>query len=91
LIWRMPAACPECPFTNAEVRASLHPDRFAEICRDLLKGRHFICHKSINYDQRDRGTEKGCAGAIDWQAQRGIKADLVQIMERLGMRARGAK
>jgi hypothetical protein len=81
--WRMPKPCELCPFTNQETRNSLAPGRFESICRDMQRGRHFLCHASINYDRRNKGAEKVCAGAIQWQAERGIEADLVQVMRRL--------
>ena len=85
--WRITIPCDNCPFSDSmqgtQLRESLGTKRFEAICQDLQKGRHFICHKSIDYETRNPGTEKICAGAIQWQEARGIKADLVQIMERL--------
>ncbi len=81
------------------MRASLVPRRLGEIERGLLRGEHFICHATTREggwsDDGDTysitGPELVCAGAIDWQARRRLKADLVQVMERLEAFARRKK
>ena len=87
LEWRMKEPCDNCPFSNnsegIQLRESLGSTRISGIEADLRKGKHFICHKTTDVSGKRRKDNMVCAGAIVWQAARGIKADLVQIMERL--------
>lgn len=97
--WRMRKPCDNCPFSDSEagkfLRSTLNKDFVKATEANLRRGGHFICHKSLNEDgwiddseegernYRPRGGEMVCAGAIDWQAQRKVVADLVQVMQRI--------
>jgi hypothetical protein len=92
--WRMPEPCDNCPFSQSKagkfLRSTLRPSFVRETEENLLRGGHFLCHKTTRAAGWDEdgnysivGPELVCAGAIEWQAERGITADLVQIMERL--------
>lgn len=82
---RMPQACENCPFSQTEaglrLRESLEPRRWVGILKGVLAGRHFLCHKTTT--ETGNGTALVCAGAIETAAAHGVKADLVQVMERL--------
>ncbi len=89
--------CDDCPFMTRgkglRLRKSLHPERWKAITDGLLKGEHFFCHKTtygddVTTDEDDDNYHPGrrdriCAGAVRWQAARGIVADAIQILERL--------
>lgn len=94
--YKMADLCDDCPFSTSgkglRLRKSLATGRWKEITDGLLAGEHFFCHKTTYGDdtsesdddryvpgQRDRL----CAGAIRWQAEHGVVADAVQIIERL--------
>ena len=78
-------------------RESLKPGRFDEIVAELTKGSHFMCHKFICEDgvcESDGWVESNvlkivavghlyCAGALQWQRQRGIAPEYVRICQRL--------
>ena len=93
--YAMPKMCDNCPFAKrgkgAALRRSLARGRMDEIKRGLSRGGHFFCHKTTTasgFTEDDeayftRGQELVCAGAIAWQAKRGIVADAIQIVERL--------
>lgn len=98
LNYKLKEMCDNCPFAEdgpgRVLRDSLGPGRFKEITQGLKRGEHFFCHKTVNYSDdgeeygesyRAKGGEKICAGAIEWQAKRGIVADAIQIMDRLAM------
>src|ERR1041385_5261736 len=85
--WRMARQCPDCPFAESgpsrPLRKSLRHGMFAEIKTGLRRGAHFLCHQTTG--QTGDGSNLVCAGAIEWQAKRGIGivADYVQVCERL--------
>lgn len=94
----MPAPCETCPFTDSEggtrQREALARGRFASIKRDLLKGNHFFCHKTVHYDDQPddeddsdayypKGDELLCAGGTKWQNDHGVDSQLQRVMERL--------
>lgn len=96
--WRMKEPCDDCPFGQTEagqaMQELLREYRWDSITASLLKGEHFLCHKTTQdegWNEDDDGHEKYeivgpeliCTGSIEWQARRGIKADLVQVMERM--------
>lgn len=96
--WRMKEKCDDCPFHETgpgrQLRDSLAPGRFEGIVFGLMRGDYFFCHKSTTGEEDDDrqymqyilgGKEKLCAGAIELQAQAGIKSDALQILERLKM------
>ncbi len=83
--WRMEKPCVDCPFNargpGAHLRRTLHRARWAEILRDLLNNEHFTCHKTTH--ETGDGSERMCAGAIEWQERRGVSSNLQRIMERV--------
>ena len=78
--WRLAKPCANCPFSESAaglaLRHSLKPGRLAGIKAELLRGGHFLCHKT---------PDAICAGAIEWQASQDIVADAVQVLQRLEM------
>lgn len=91
--WRMKEKCDNCPFHEAgpgrQLRDSLNPGRFEEIADGLLNGEHFYCHKTTMKDEDwDEETDDYvggglvCAGSIEYQEQRGIQSQYMQIRER---------
>ncbi len=83
--WRMKEACANCPFNKGgeglALRRSLRAGRWSEILRALRSNTHFLCHKTTN--DTGCGSNLICAGAINWQAKRGLSSNLQRIMERL--------
>jgi hypothetical protein len=78
-------------------RESLRPGRMEEIFEELGKGSYFVCHKTIcadgvcESDGRVEGNVKAivaaghlyCAGALQWQRERGIEPEYARICRRL--------
>lgn len=95
--YRLDKPCSNCPFNRSgpglRLRRGLMPGRFAEILRGLKRGDHFICHKTSSEDiDYEKGTCVAemlayggllCAGAIEWQAKRGIVSQALEICQRL--------
>ena len=86
-MWRMRNKCEDCPFANSgpglHLRKSLMPGRWKQILQSLRSSYHFVCHKTTV--ETGDGSNRVCAGAIEWQAKRGIEANLVRVMRRLGV------
>jgi hypothetical protein len=77
------------------LRRSLERGRWRGILTGLATGDHFFCHQTT-VDDDDGEAEPGrkarlCAGAIEWQARRGIVATCVELCERLDSLARKGK
>lgn len=88
--WKLEKMCDNCPFSEEgpglQLRLSLHKKRWQEILDGLLQGQHFFCHKTTHDYEEDyeaKGGEKICAGARQWQKERGIVSDAEQIMSRI--------
>lgn len=85
MIWKMPAPCGDCPFSDSEagkhLAASLHPGRIPEIKAGLAKDGHFICHKTT--DETGDGRMLVCAGALQYQHDNNLSCQLERVMERL--------
>ena len=81
----MAAMCANCPFAEAgpgrELRRSLRPGRWRGILADLLRGGHFMCHKTTR--ETGDGSNRLCAGALEFQAEAGISSNLQRVCERL--------
>lgn len=91
--------CANCPFLRDESKAiSLHPERVPGIISSLISGEasSFSCHKTTNghweeaEDSDDDtyvpgGKELQCAGSLIALEKMGIKTDLMQLAERVGM------
>jgi hypothetical protein len=98
--WRMARRCSDCPFSprgaGAHLRRTLRGSRWKGILTSLLRGDHFFCHQTTEFDDDESGeatvTPKAriCAGAIRWQARRGIVAQVVEVCERLDEFAKGS-
>lgn len=67
-LWRMEKPCENCPFIDGPMRQSLR--RIEEIERDMLAGKHFLCHKTTQ--QTGNKTNLVCAGALDFQQAHGV-------------------
>lgn len=90
--WRMKEKCDNCPFHESgpgrHLRDSLNRGRFKEITKCLMRGEHFLCHKTTNGDDWDEETGDYiggglvCAGSIEYQEQRGIQSQYMQLRER---------
>lgn len=81
----MERQCADCPFARSgpglRLRRSLAPGRWREILAALRADLHFTCHKTTR-DAGD-GSQLVCAGALDWQAARGLSSNFQRICERL--------
>ena len=72
MIEPMKEMCENCPFGHSEkqrqMRNSLRPGRFNEICQSVFQGHVFMCHKTTTHDDEGEWvmTEKDreCAGSI---------------------------
>jgi hypothetical protein len=77
----MKEACVDCPFNKdgpgAHLRRTLR--RWGEIQRGLLRGEHFLCHKTT--DETGDGSHLLCAGAIAFQDEHGVSSQYVRICE----------
>lgn len=88
-LWHVPVACTGCPFRRDKQGVRLYTERLREILRSVAPadtggGGEFPCHKTVNYDQRDKATEKQCAGALIYMYKVGASSNLSRIMERMG-------
>ena len=90
--WRMPEKCANCPFHRSgpglRLRRGLRPRRWAEILRALRSDEWFPCHKTTEEDPEGderlvTGKTRACAGALDWQAARGLSSNYQRVCERL--------
>ena len=96
--YKMEALCDNCPFmeegAGLQLRLSLGKARWNGIKSDLVKGLHFLCHKTTNDGEWVEdgngeeqyvkgGGEKICAGSRFYQQKLGIVSDAEQIMERV--------
>lgn len=83
--WRMDKPCDNCPFNSRgpglHLRKTLRSSRWGEILHSLLNNQHFTCHKTT--EETGDGSDRMCAGAIQWQEKRGVSSNLQRIMERL--------
>lgn len=84
--WRMDTLCNDCPFATSgpglALRKSLRRGRFAEIKRDLAGGQlHFLCHKTT--DETGDGSNRICAGAIEYQRRLGTSSNLERVLGRI--------
>lgn len=72
--WKMPTLCANCPFAESgeglRLRESLRPGRFEGIKRALEAGGFFPCHETTS--DTGNGSKLYCAGALAYQAARGI-------------------
>jgi hypothetical protein len=96
--WRIARKCSDCPFHKSgqgrKLRDSLGPGRWRGILSDLRNGLHFHCHRTVEWTEGDgedipigiNGKKKlVCAGSIEYEDSHGIKSQLRQIGERLGI------
>jgi len=83
--WRMEKMCEDCPFAKngkgARLRRSLRPGRWRSILAGLRREETFTCHKTT--DETGDGSNRVCAGAIEWQDKHGTSSQYVRICERL--------
>lgn len=83
--WRMERMCSNCPFAKSgpgrALARRLPPGRMADIKRGLLRGEHFTCHKTTH--ETGDGSDRMCAGAIEWQNERGVTSQLQRTCERI--------
>lgn len=83
--WRMPVQCADCPFSSKgaglHLRKSLRPERWASILRELRDGSTFMCHKTT--PETGDGSNKLCAGALEYQEEQGVSSQYQRVCERL--------
>ncbi len=83
--WKMERPCADCPFSDSEkgthLRRSLAKGRMASIKRGLLRGEHFMCHKTT--PETGKGSNLVCAGALAFQDEHGVSSNYVRVCERL--------
>lgn len=78
--------CKDCPFIDGGImQRSLADGRLDEIKENLLNDKSFPCHKTVDYENGDRGKEKHCAGAMIYLYKNDRPNQLMRIGERLGM------
>lgn len=77
--------CADCPFAKSgpglRLRKTLARGRWSEILASLRRDAHFTCHKTT--EETGDGSERMCAGAIQWQENNHCVGQLQRIMERL--------
>lgn len=93
--------CDNCPFANdgagLALRKSLRPGRWRAILKDLRKGAHFLCHKTLTGEEDSEGEYQAaggellCAGSRAYQASLGIVSDIEQIFSRAACRMQRAQ
>ncbi|MCM3746543.1 hypothetical protein M3223_04160 [Paenibacillus pasadenensis] len=77
--------CPDCPFIEgSSTNQTLRPERIKGIKMDLLQGRTFSCHKTVNYDSTTNKEEQHCVGAMLWLYKRDRPNQMMRIAERIG-------
>lgn len=81
-------SCRDCPFNRtgpgAHLRRTLR--RWPEILRQLrgtatTAPTHFLCHKTTG--ETGDGSNRVCAGALAYQAARGVSSNYQRVCERL--------
>lgn len=95
MTWRVARPCADCPFTNSKggtiQRRALRPGVMADFRRELLgtggaEPTFFLCHKTT--DETGNGSNLVCAGALAFQARRGVSSNLQRVMENMEWFAR---
>lgn len=79
--------CKDCPFVvGSSTNRTLSPARISQIKSDLLYGKTFSCHKTVNYneDEAPKIKEQHCVGAMMWLYDRGMPNQMMRIGERTG-------
>jgi hypothetical protein len=77
--------CKDCPFVlGSNTNITLIPARIHQIKTDLLRGKSFSCHKTVNYSEGDNKREQHCVGAMMWLYNQGSPNQMMRIAERLG-------
>jgi hypothetical protein len=81
--WRMRKKCEDCPFASRgpglRLRRLLRPGRWKEILNGLASGNYFPCHKTT--DETGDGSNRVCAGSIEWQERHGYSSAYVRICQ----------
>lgn len=81
----MEKSCNNCPFGKSLgskiMKKSLCKERMNKIKSQLKQGLHFMCHKTTR--ETGNGSNKICAGSIEWQKKRGIESNYLRICRRL--------
>lgn len=81
----MERQCADCPFApqgpGLRLRRRLAPSHWRGILAALRSGHHFTCHKTTT--ETGDGSNRVCAGALDWQNARGITSNYQRVCERL--------
>lgn len=70
----MKEMCDDCPFGGSpkqvNMRRSLRPGRFDEICQSVWQGGYFPCHKTTKFDDEgetvSHAGELMCRGALEF-------------------------
>lgn len=82
----MAKKCADCPFAckgkGLALRKSLAKGRWKEILHGLRNNLHFTCHQTIEETGKNN-LKLMCAGAIEWQNERGLSSNLQRVMERI--------
>lgn len=79
----VPTPCNNCPFRKVGgIRL-----RRARVLELHDKGGAFPCHKTVDHDDRDRSTERECAGAIifAYKEEGPGAGQMLRVSERLGL------
>ena len=82
----MTKPCNNCPFL-LDVNFPLSPARAEDICTELLKGKTFQCHKTLDYacnKPAEQNQPQHCAGAAIFLEKQNAPNQLMRIAERLG-------
>ncbi len=80
--------CAKCPFRR-DIRPFLTPARARQIARDLLSGKTFTCHETIDYDAAANDSkyldpnEQHCAGALIMLERADRPNQMMRWMERI--------
>lgn len=81
--WKLDTPCADCPFNRSgpglHQRRSLAPGRWREITTALRNDNYFLCHKTTH--ETGNGTSLVCAGALAWQAARGLSSNYQRCCE----------
>lgn len=92
-MWRTKEMCADCPFQSSgpglHLRKTLAKGRWKSILKDLRDQRHFLCHKTTT--ETGDGSNKVCAGSIQWQDAHGISSQFARICDRLDYFSRRRK
>lgn len=83
--WRMVAQCADCPFAEdgpgRYLRTTLGTRRWKEITTGLKRDSHFFCHKTTA--ETGDGSNKVCAGSLEWSEAHGVSQNYVRVCERI--------